>query len=184
MQLKFFITLFLVSVNGLAFSQQNTATIPPLIVNSNAFSKLQDQVFASYLSLDSLSSEKIDDKGVVFFKFNLENGKIKNLKYTRSAPRFLTVAIETYLLAIDSVFINVKNMDKNEVFILPIEYDYRSATHATTFGTLLKKLPNQNNDGEKIDFEHFNSLFELVGEKMYGLKCIILTPLAVNKPIP
>ena len=183
MQLRLFITFFLLCFHGFTYGQKTVISNFPLSVNTKAFATLQEKVFASYLLLDSIEALKINDKGVIFFKFNIISGKIKNLNQSGSAPDFFKENIAKYLLNINDLIFGNIPIYKNEVFILPIQYDYRTATRLNSIEDLLNRLPNENNKITKFGFEDFNSLFGLDGKNMYGIKCTLLTPLSISRPI-
>ena len=117
MQLRLFITFFLLCFHGFTYGQKTVISNFPLSVNTKAFATLQEKVFASYLLLDSIEAIKINDKGVIFFKFNIISGKIKNLNQSGSAPDFFKENIAKYLLNINDLIFGNIPIYKNEVFI-------------------------------------------------------------------
>ena len=183
MQLRIFITICLFAIHHLTFGQQGTPKNLPSAFNAKAFNTLQEKVFASYLALDSTTASTINDKGIIFFKFNIEKGQLKNIKHTESAATFFGESITKYLMSIPDFLLPSSSVDKNETFILPIKYDYRTANRIKTMNELLKKLPNTKGSTSKFGFEDFNSLFELDGKNIYGVKCTLLTPLEISRPI-
>ena len=55
MQLRLFITFFLLCFHGFTYGQKTVISNFPLSVNTKAFATLQEKVFASYLLLDSIA---------------------------------------------------------------------------------------------------------------------------------
>lgn len=161
--------LFLLFCSCSVIAQKRSIKSPPF--SDEIYKDIREFTIINYDSIANLQQQ-----GLILVKFRLTKQGMQDIFISKGAPLAFLIKLNDGLLRLNEKWINkFSSSSTDQMYVLPITYDFRNFVKPTTIQEVFAVLPDMTKPVKGVPLPESLHLYDLDAMKVdYGIPCILL----------